>query len=220
MLKSIRRLLGQAPRRGESRAWRSLKKPCGFKSQMFIQDLPQAGWPRTSSVVPLSQNLKGESWYSNNRGVRRSARLALLRIGSGALKLPRLCGPACWPARRQPRWIAAMSAAILPSLPTRPSRTPDAAYNCTNRQLHRLRESLIRDRTKTVNQMHDFLLVFGISLPQGLAVMKRLSAVLAEHELPSADGVCVRTGHRCDHPVPGRRTSRRAQGLRPRGIRA
>ncbi len=134
LLKSIRRLLGQAPRRGESRAWRSLKKPCGFKSQMFIQDLPQAGWPRTSSVVPLSQNLKGESWYSNNRGVRRSARLALLRIGSGALKLPRLCGPACWPARRQPRWIAAMSAAILPSLPTRPSRTPDAAYNCTNRR--------------------------------------------------------------------------------------
>jgi len=32
--------------------------------------------------------------------------------------------------------------------------------------------------------MHGFLLEFGISLPQGLAVMKRLSAVLAEHELP------------------------------------
>jgi len=38
--------------------------------------------------------------------------------------------------------------------------------------LHRLRESLIRDRTKAVNQMHGFLLEFGISLPQGLAVMK------------------------------------------------
>lgn len=50
--------------------------------------------------------------------------------------------------------------------------------------LHRLRESLIRDRTKAVNQMHGFLLEFGISLPQGLTVMKRLSSILAEHELP------------------------------------
>ena len=50
--------------------------------------------------------------------------------------------------------------------------------------LHRLRESLVRDRTKTANQMHGFLLEFGISLPRGLAIMKRLSSVLAEHELP------------------------------------
>lgn len=50
--------------------------------------------------------------------------------------------------------------------------------------LHRLRESLIRAPTKAVNQMQGFLLEFGISLPQGLAVMKRLSSVLAEHELP------------------------------------
>ncbi len=50
--------------------------------------------------------------------------------------------------------------------------------------LHRLRESLVRDRTKTANQMHGFLLEFGISLPKGLVIMKRLASVLAEHELP------------------------------------
>lgn len=50
--------------------------------------------------------------------------------------------------------------------------------------LHRLRESLVRDRTKTANQMHGFLLEFGISLPKGLAIMKRLASFLAEHELP------------------------------------
>ncbi|MGH8379864.1 IS110 family transposase [Pseudomonas sp.] len=51
--------------------------------------------------------------------------------------------------------------------------------------LHRMRESLVHDRTKTANQMHAFLLEFGISLPKGLAVMKRLASVLAEHELPA-----------------------------------
>ncbi|MCO5396577.1 IS110 family transposase [Ralstonia soli] len=50
--------------------------------------------------------------------------------------------------------------------------------------LHRVRESLIRDRTKTINQIHGFLLEFGISLPVGLAVIKRLPAVLAESPLP------------------------------------
>ncbi|SYX88958.1 Transposase for insertion sequence element IS1328 [Pseudomonas reidholzensis] len=49
---------------------------------------------------------------------------------------------------------------------------------------HRIRESLIRDRTKTVNQMHGFLLEFGISLPTGLAVVKRLASILEEHDLP------------------------------------
>lgn len=49
---------------------------------------------------------------------------------------------------------------------------------------HRMRESLIRDRTKTVNQLHGFLLEFGVSLPTGLAVIKRLASVLAENDLP------------------------------------
>ncbi|HAN3643553.1 TPA: IS110 family transposase [Escherichia coli] len=52
------------------------------------------------------------------------------------------------------------------------------------RALHRVRESLIRDKVKTTNQIHGFLLEFGISLPIGDAVIKRLSLVLAEHEIP------------------------------------
>ncbi|EOM5617631.1 IS110 family transposase, partial [Shigella flexneri] len=52
------------------------------------------------------------------------------------------------------------------------------------RALHRVRESLIRDKVKTTNQIHGFLLEFGISLPTGDAVIKRLSLVLTEHEIP------------------------------------
>ena len=52
------------------------------------------------------------------------------------------------------------------------------------RALHRVRESLVRDKVKTTNQMHAFLLEFGISMPKGIAVIKRLSTVLAENELP------------------------------------
>ncbi len=50
--------------------------------------------------------------------------------------------------------------------------------------LHRVRDSLVRDRVKTANQLHGFLLEFGISLPVGQAVIKRLPTVLAEHALP------------------------------------
>ena len=50
--------------------------------------------------------------------------------------------------------------------------------------LHRVRESLVRDKVKTTNQMHAFLLEFGISMPKGLAVIRRLSVVLEENELP------------------------------------
>ncbi|MEK9106063.1 IS110 family transposase, partial [Escherichia coli] len=52
------------------------------------------------------------------------------------------------------------------------------------RALHRVRESLIRDKVNTTNQIHGFLLEFGISLPTGDAAIKRLSLVLAEHEVP------------------------------------
>src|SRR5690606_38751982 len=71
------------------------------------------------------------------------------------------------------------------SRPTMRFVSPKTEAQQTLSALHRLRESLIRDRTKAVNQMHGFLLEFGISLPQGMAVVKRLSAVLAEHELPA-----------------------------------
>lgn len=52
------------------------------------------------------------------------------------------------------------------------------------RALHRVREPLVRYKVKTTNQMHAFLLEFGISMPSGAAVIKRLSIVLAENELP------------------------------------
>ncbi len=62
--------------------------------------------------------------------------------------------------------------------------TPKNEAQQTLSVLHRLRESLIRDRTKAINQLHGFLLEFGISLPVGKAVIRRLPSVLTEHELP------------------------------------
>jgi transposase len=47
---------------------------------------------------------------------------------------------------------------------------------------HRVREALVRERTSATNQIHAFLLEFGLSLPKGPAIIKRLPAVLAEHE--------------------------------------
>ncbi len=52
------------------------------------------------------------------------------------------------------------------------------------RVLHLVRESLVRDKVKTVNQIHAFLLEFGVSMPRGIAVVKRLSEVIAENDLP------------------------------------
>jgi transposase len=77
--------------------------------------------------------------------------------------------------------------------------TPKTEAQQTLSVLHRLRESLVHDRTKTANQMHGFLLEFGISLPKGLAIMKRLASVLAEHELPVRLTVLLQRLH--DHFV-------------------
>ncbi|MFA7895762.1 IS110 family transposase [Pseudomonas putida] len=85
------------------------------------------------------------------------------------------------------------------SRPTMRFVSPKTEAQQTLSVLHRLRESLIRDRTKSVNQMHGFLLEFGISLPTGLAVMKRLAAVFAEHELPVQLTVLLQRLH--DHFV-------------------
>jgi len=49
---------------------------------------------------------------------------------------------------------------------------------------HRVRDTLVRERVKTTNQMHAFLLEFGISMPRGIAIIRRLAVVLEEHELP------------------------------------
>ncbi|KGE68901.1 MULTISPECIES: IS110 family transposase [Pseudomonas] len=62
--------------------------------------------------------------------------------------------------------------------------TPKSEAQQTLSVLHRMRESLVRSRTGTINQMHGFLLEFGISLPKGPTVIRRWSAVLSEHNLP------------------------------------
>jgi transposase len=62
--------------------------------------------------------------------------------------------------------------------------TPKTESQQTLSVLHRVRESMVRERTRTVNQMHGFLLEFGISLPVGKTAVTRLPAVLAMQELP------------------------------------
>ena len=51
-------------------------------------------------------------------------------------------------------------------------------------KLHRVRESLVQDKVKTTNQMHAFLLEFGISMPRGAAVASRLSTILEDSDFP------------------------------------
>ena len=77
--------------------------------------------------------------------------------------------------------------------------TPKTESQQTLSVLHRMRESWVHDRTKTANQMHGFLLEFGVSLPKGLAIMKRLASVWAEHELPVRLTVLLQRLH--DHFV-------------------
>ena len=54
-------------------------------------------------------------------------------------------------------------------------------------QLHRARQMAVRNRTAQINQLHGFLLEYGIAAPKGAAaLLRRLSEVLedAENELP------------------------------------
>lgn len=62
--------------------------------------------------------------------------------------------------------------------------TPKNEAQQTLSALHRVRESLVHDRTKASNQIHAFLLEFGVSLPVGKAAIRRLPAILAEQDLP------------------------------------
>ena len=77
--------------------------------------------------------------------------------------------------------------------------TPKTESQQTLSVLHRIRESLVRERTRTTNQMHGFLLEFGVSLPKGLAIMKRQAVTLAEHERPVRLTVLLQRLH--DHFV-------------------
>jgi transposase len=56
--------------------------------------------------------------------------------------------------------------------------TPKNEAQQTLSALHRVRESLVCDRTKTNNQIHAFLLEFGVSLPTGHAAILRLPMIL------------------------------------------
>ncbi|CAD6544236.1 IS110 family transposase ISPath1 [Paraburkholderia hiiakae] len=62
--------------------------------------------------------------------------------------------------------------------------TPKTVSQQTLSALHRVRDSLVRDKVRTTNQMHGFLLEFGVTLPVGNAVVRRLPTLLAEHSLP------------------------------------
>ncbi|MBB9770624.1 IS110 family transposase, partial [Escherichia coli] len=64
------------------------------------------------------------------------------------------------------------------------SLSPPTICNSAMRALHRVRESLVQDKVKTTNQMHAFLLEFGISVPRGAAVISRLSTLLEDNSLP------------------------------------
>ncbi|MBC8949903.1 transposase [Xenorhabdus sp. TS4] len=46
---------------------------------------------------------------------------------------------------------------------------PRAEAQQAMRALHRVRESLFRDKVKATNQMQAFLLEFGIGMPKGIA---------------------------------------------------
>lgn len=63
--------------------------------------------------------------------------------------------------------------------------SPRSEAQQTLSALHRIRERLVRERTATVNQIHGFLLEFGLSLPRGAALLSRLPAVLDHEPLPA-----------------------------------
>ncbi|MDP9651221.1 transposase [Paraburkholderia caledonica] len=62
--------------------------------------------------------------------------------------------------------------------------TPKTESQQTLSALHRVRDSPIRDRVCTTNQLNAFLLEFGVSLPIDNAIVRLLPALLVEHSLP------------------------------------
>ncbi len=70
------------------------------------------------------------------------------------------------------------------SRPTMRFVTPKTESQQTRSVLHRVRESMVRDRTRTISQMHGFLLEFGVSLPVGKTGVVRLPEFLSYHSLP------------------------------------
>jgi hypothetical protein len=61
-------------------------------------------------------------------------------------------------------------------------------------QMLRVWESFVQDKVKTTNQMHAFLLEFGISVPRGPTIISRLSTILEDNNLP-----CISISYCIDH---------------------
>ncbi|MEZ2311076.1 IS110 family transposase [Paraburkholderia sp. RCC_158] len=81
-----------------------------------------------------------------------------------------------------------MDAEAICEAASRPSMrfvTPKSESQQSLSALHRTRQSLMQERIRTGNQIHAFLLEFGIVMPRGTDIKKRLAAVLAEHDLPA-----------------------------------
>lgn len=137
----------------------------------------------------------------------RSQMFALLGNSPGCTVVREACAGAHWVARRvqelghqakliSPQFVKPFvqgnkndfaDAQAICEAASRPSMrfvSPRNEAQQTLSALHRVREALVRDRTGTVNQIHAFLLEFGVSLPQGKAVIRRLPAVLVAHDLP------------------------------------
>jgi transposase len=122
----------------------------------------------------------------------RGQMFTLLGNVPGCTVVMEACAGAHWVARHiqslghQARLISPQY--VKPFLQGNKNDFADAQAICEAQQtisaLHRVREALVRDRTGTVNQIHAFLLEFGVSLPRGMAVIRRLPAVLAAHDLP------------------------------------
>ncbi|MFM0140928.1 IS110 family RNA-guided transposase [Caballeronia grimmiae] len=62
--------------------------------------------------------------------------------------------------------------------------TPKSEAQQTLSALHRVRDALVKQRTATINQIHGFLLEFGISLPVGREAIKSLPSLIVQHSLP------------------------------------
>lgn len=153
-----------------------------------------------------AQDASGRMVY--RRKLTRSQMLTLLANAPGCVVVMEACAGSHWLARQlqalghearliSPQFVKPFrqgnkndfaDAQAICEAASRPSMRFVCAHDEAQQTLsavHRVRESLVRERTGTVNQIHAFLLEFGVSLPRGMAVIRRLPAVLAAESLPS-----------------------------------
>lgn len=74
--------------------------------------------------------------------------------------------------------------------------TPHTETQQVLNALHRVRETLVADRVRTVNQIHAFLLEYGVSLPRGDKALTALAGTVESHaQLASGMGEVVMLLH-------------------------